>query len=291
MTKPIDNGRRDSFKKLILGGAAFGSLSSFEMKQEPKALKGNINHGVCHWCFRDYSLEDFCVEVKKIGIKGVDLIGPNGWDTLKKHGLDSSMCNGAEISLTEGFGEEKYHDQLVENYTKMIPMVAEAGYKNLICFSGNRRGMDDETGLKNCQKGLERILPLAEKHGVMIQMELLNSKINHKDYLCDKSAFGVELCKRLDSPNFKLLFDIYHMQIDEGDLIRNIRDYHQYFGHYHTAGNPGRNELGDDQEINYPAVMRAIYETGFDGYVSHEFIPKKEDKMASLAEGVAICDV
>ena len=291
MTKPVDNGRRDSFKKLIVGGAAFGSLSSFDMKEESKALKGNINHGVCHWCFRDYSLEDFCVEVKKIGIKGVDLIGPKGWDTLKKHGIDSSMCNGAEISLTEGFGETKYHDQLVKNYTEMIPLVAEAGYKNLICFSGNRRGMDDETGLKNCQAGLEKILPIAEKHGVIIQMELLNSKINHKDYLCDKSAFGVELCKRLGSPNFKLLFDIYHMQIDEGDLIRNITDYHEYIGHYHTAGNPGRNELGDDQEINYPAVMRAILATGYKGYVSHEFIPKKEDKMASLAEGVAICDV
>ncbi len=291
MTKPVDNGRRDSFKKLIVGGAAFGSLSSFDMKEESKALKGNINHGVCHWCFRDYSLEDFCVEVKKIGIKGVDLIGPKGWDTLKKHGIDSSMCNGAEISLTEGFGETKYHNQLVKNYTEMIPLVAEAGYKNLICFSGNRRGMDDETGLKNCQAGLEKILPIAEKHGVIIQMELLNSKINHKDYLCDKSAFGVELCKRLGSPNFKLLFDIYHMQIDEGDLIRNITDYHEYIGHYHTAGNPGRNELGDDQEINYPAVMRAILATGYKGYVSHEFIPKKEDKMASLAEGVAICDV
>ncbi|MBN3582599.1 TIM barrel protein [Algoriphagus aestuarii] len=291
MTKPVDNGRRDSFKKLIVGGAAFGSLSSFDMKKEAKALKGNINHGVCHWCFRDYSLEDFCVEVKKIGIKGVDLIGPNGWETLKKHGIDSSMCNGAEISLVDGFGEKKFHDQLIKNYTEMIPLVAKAGYKNLICFSGNRRGMDDETGLKNCQEGLEKILPIAEKHGVMIQMELLNSKINHKDYLCDKSAFGVELCKRLGSPNFKLLFDIYHMQIDEGDLIRNITDYHEYFGHYHTAGNPGRNELGDDQEINYPAVMRAILATGFKGYVSHEFIPKKEDKMASLAEGVAICDV
>lgn len=291
MTKPIDNGRRDSFKKLILGGAAFSSLSSFEMKEESSPLKGNINHGVCHWCFRDYELDEFCAEVKKIGIKGVDLIGPSGWETLKKHGIDSSMCNGAEISLTEGFGEVKYHDQLEENYAKMIPLVAEAGYKNLICFSGNRRGMDDETGLQNCLAGLKRIMPIAEKHGVIIQMELLNSKINHKDYLCDKSAFGVELCKRLGSPNFKLLFDIYHMQIDEGDLIRNITDYHEYFGHYHTAGNPGRNELGDDQEIYYPAVMKAILATGFTGYVSHEFIPKKEDKMASLAEGVAICDV
>lgn len=292
MTKPIDTGRRNSFKKVLLGGAAFSTLSSFDLKQEkPYELKGNINHGVCHWCFRDYSLDDFCVEAKKIGIKGIDLIGPSNWHILKKHGLDSSMCNGAEISLTEGFGEVKYHEQLIKNYTEMIPKVAEAGYKNLICFSGNRRGMDDETGLKNCVIGLEKIIPLAEKHGVIIQMELLNSRVNHKDYLCDKSAFGVELCKRLGSENFKLLYDIYHMQIDEGDLIRSVQDNHQYFGHYHTAGNPGRNELDDTQEIYYPALMKAIVATGYKGYVSHEFLPKSDDKMAALAQGVQICDV
>ena len=151
--------------------------------------------------------------------------------------------------------------------------------------------MDDETGLKNCQIGLEKLIPIAEKHGVILQMELLNSRVNHEDYLCSKSAFGVELCKRLGSENFKLLYDIYHMQIDEGDLIRSIQTNHQYFGHYHTAGNPGRNELGDDQEIYYPAVMKAILATGFKGYVSHEFIPKAADKMASLAQGVQICDV
>ncbi|MEN2284357.1 TIM barrel protein [Algoriphagus sp. SE2] len=288
----FDSGRRSSFKKMLVGGASLGTLTSFDSKNSmPVELKGNINHGVCHWCFPDYSLDDFCAEAKKIGIKGIDLIGPKDWEILKKHGLDSSMCNGAEINLVDGFGETKFHDQLVKNYTEVIPLVAKAGYKNLICFSGNRRGMDDETGLKNCQAGLERIMPIAEKHGIMIQMELLNSKVNHIDYLCDRTAFGVELCKRVGSPNFKLLFDIYHMQIDEGDLIRNITDYHEYIGHYHTAGNPGRNELGDDQEINYPAVMRAILATGYNGYVSHEFIPKKEDKIASLAEGVAICDV
>lgn len=292
MTKPIDNGRRESFKKVLLGGAVFGTLSSFEMKDEkPYSLKGNINHGVCAWCFSDFTIDELCVEAKKIGIKGIDLVGPKNWEILKKHGLDSSMCNGAEISLTEGFGEAKYHEQLIKNYTEMIPKVADAGYKNLICFSGNRRGMDDETGLKNCVIGLEKIIPLAEKHGVIIQMELLNSRVNHKDYLCDKSAFGVELCRRLGSENFKLLYDIYHMQIDEGDLIRSVQDNHQYFGHYHTAGNPGRNELDDTQEIYYPALMKAILATGYKGYVSHEFIPKSEDKMEALAQGVQICDV
>lgn len=221
----------------------------------------------------------------------MDLMGPTNWPILKKHGIDSSMCNGAEISLVDGFGETKFHDQLEKNYTELIPMVAAAGYKNLICFSGNRRGMDDETGLQNCVAGIKRIVGLAEKHGVILQMELLNSRVDHKDYLNDKSAFGVELCKRVGSENFKLLFDIYHMQIDEGDLIRSIQTNHQYFGHYHTAGNPGRNELNEAQEINYPAVMEAIKATGFKGYVSHEFIPKSEDKMASLAQAVQVCDV
>ncbi|MHA7130330.1 hydroxypyruvate isomerase family protein [Algoriphagus namhaensis] len=286
-----DPSRRASFKKMLLGGAAFGGLSSLTLVSESSQLKGNINHGVCAWCFPSYSLDELCVEIKKIGIKGIDLVGPKGWDTLKNHGIHSSMCNGAEISLVDGFGETKFHDQLEKNYSELIPLVAKAGYTNLICFSGNRRGMDDETGLKNCELGLKRIMSLAEKHGVTIQMELLNSRVDHKDYLNDKSAFGVELCKRVGSENFKLLFDIYHMQIDEGDLIRSIRDHHQYFGHYHTAGNPGRNELNDSQEINYPAVMEAIKATGFKGFVSHEFIPKAEDKMASLAQAVQVCDV
>jgi hydroxypyruvate isomerase len=151
--------------------------------------------------------------------------------------------------------------------------------------------MDDEVGMKNCAEGLKKILPLAEKHGVIIQMELLNSKVNHKDYMCDKSPWGVELCKMIGSENFKLLFDIYHMQIDEGDIIRSIQNNHQYFGHYHTAGNPGRNELDENQEIYYPAIMKAIVDSGFKGYVSHEFIPKSKDKLAALAQAVQVCDV
>ncbi len=286
-----DQSRRSTFKKLILGGAAASSLSSFTMSDTQTALKGNINHGVCAWCFPQYSLEELCIEAKKIGIKGIDLVGPSGWETLKKHGIHSSMCNGAEINLVDGFGEKKFHEQLKKNYSELIPLVAKAGYTNLICFSGNRRGMDDETGLENCVEGLKQVIGMAEKHGVTLQMELLNSRVDHKDYLNDKSAFGVELCKRLGSENFKLLFDIYHMQIDEGDLIRSIRTNNQYFGHYHTAGNPGRNELNESQEINYPAVMEAIKESGFKGFVSHEFIPRAQDKMASLAQAVEVCDV
>lgn len=288
----FDSGRRSSFKKMILSGAAVGSLSSFEMKEEtPFKLKGNINHGVCAWSMRPLSLEELCANIKKVGVGAIDLIGPKNWEILKKYDIHCSMCNGAELGIPDGFNDPKFHDQLEKNYTEVIPLVAKAGYQNLIAFSGNRRGMDDETGLKNCEIGIKKILSLAEKHGVIITMELLNSRVDHKDYMCDKSAWGVELCKRISSENFKLLFDIYHMQIDEGDIIRSIRNNHQYFGHYHTAGNPGRNDLDDKQEIYYPPIMQAIVDSGFKGYVSHEFIPKGEDKIAALGHAVQVCDV
>ena len=233
-----------------------------------------------------------CLAVKEIGFGAIDLIAPKDWPILQKHGLYSSMCyHGGAVSLTKGFNNKAYHDQLVKDYTEVIPLMVKAGYKDVICFSGSRDGMDDETGLKNCAEGLKRILPLAEKNGITIHMELLNSKIDHKDYMCDKTAWGVELCKRTGSKNFKLLYDIYHMQIDEGDVIRTIRDSHQYIGHYHTAGVPGRHEIDEQQELNYPAIMRAIVATGYKGYVAQEFMPAKEDKIKSLKEAVLLCDV
>jgi hydroxypyruvate isomerase len=228
---------------------------------------------------------------KQLGMVGMDLVGPSEWKILKENNLISTMCNGAEISLTEGFNTLQYHDKLVKNYIEHIHYVADAGYTNLICFSGNRKGMDDETGLKNCVTGLKKIMAVAEKRGVMIQMELLNSRVDHKDYMCDRSSWGVELCKRLGSPNFKLLFDIYHMQIDEGDIIHSIQTNHQYYGHYHTGGVPGRNEIDERQELYYPAIMRAILQTGFKGYVAQEFIPADKDPMVSLAAAIKICDV
>lgn len=290
--------RRNALKNIIAGTAAIGvssSLSALAMDQseadQPLKLKGNINHAVCRWCFSSFDVDTLCAEAKKIGITGIDLVGPKDWPTLKKHGLESTMCNGAEINLVDGFNDEKFHEKLIQNYTAMIPLVAEAGYKNLICFSGNRRGKDDETGWNNCVKGLKQLIPLAEKHNVILVMELLNSKVNHKDYQCDRTSWGAELCKRVGSENFKLLYDIYHMQIDEGDVIRNIRDYHQYIAHYHTAGVPGRNEIDDTQELYYPAIMKAIAETGFKGFVAQEFIPKNADKIASLKKAVSICDI
>ena len=289
--------RRNVLKGLALGGSAmitapFHSAAAPSSNPENKMLKGNVNHSVCRWTYSTYSVEDLCKHVKEIGFSAIDLVGPKDWPTLKQYGIFSSMCNGAEIGINEGWNDKQYHPTLLKKYTENIDLVSKAGYKNLICFSGARRGMDDETGLKNCAEGLKQIMAQAEKQGVIVQMELLNSKVNHKDYMCDRSAWGVELCKRIGSPNFKLLYDIYHMQIDEGDVIRTIRDNHQYFGHYHTGGVPGRNEIDETQELYYPAIVKCIFdELKFTGYLAQEFIPVREDKIASLRQAIHICDV
>lgn len=254
-------------------------------------LKNNIHQSVCYWCYGTIPLEEFLKDIKTLGLSAIDLLGPKDWPLLKKYEIECAMCNGAEISLTEGWNDPKYHETLIKNYSEMIPKVAEAGFTNLICFSGNRKGMDDKVGMQHCAEGLKKIIPLAERHGVVIQMELLNSKVDHKDYMCDHSAWGVELCKMVGSDNFKLLYDIYHMQIMEGDVIRTIRDNHQYFGHYHTGGVPGRHEIDKTQELYYPAIMKAILETGYKGHVAQEFVPAWDDKIAALKEGISICDV
>ncbi|ALM06665.1 hydroxypyruvate isomerase [Sediminicola sp. YIK13] len=274
-----------------VGVLAYQTTNAQETKQDMGfKLKNNINHSVCHWCFADIPLEDFLIRLNELNIKAIDLMGPKEWPLLKKYNIHSAMCNGAEISLTEGFNDPKYHGTLIDNYTKMIPLVAAAGYTNLICFSGNRRGMDDETGLRNCVTALKKLMPLAEKHGVVLQMELFNQR-NHPDYMGDTSAWGIELCKQIGSENFKLLFDIYHMQIQEGDIIQSIKDNHPYFGHYHTAGVPGRHEINETQELYYPAIMKAIMDTGYKGYVAQEFIPASKDKIQALKQGFLICDV
>ena len=278
--------------------ASSGTVGSLKTAADRRGseleLKGNIRHSVARWTYDFLSLEELCGLVKRIGFSAIDLVGPNEWHILKEHGIDSSMCNGAEPSLEEGWGNAEHHSGLIESYRKHIDLVSEAGYTNLICFSGNARGLDPEDGLKAAVKGLKQVIGQAEKRGVVLQMELFNSKVNHPDYLCDSSAWGIELCKRLGSPNFKLLYDIYHMQIMEGDIIRTIRDSHEYFGHYHTAGVPGRHEIDDSQELYYPAIMKAITEIDFDGYVAQEFMPDRatdEEKMASLRQAIQICDV
>ena len=290
--------RRSAIKGILASTAALSiplELSAFNLPKNNEfslqQLKGNINHSVSRWCFDKIDLETLCIEAKKIGITGIDLVGPEAWPTLKKYNLVSTMCNGAELNLVDGFNDIQFHDKLIQRYTDMIPRVAEAGYKNLICFSGSRRGKTDEEGWNNCVIGLQQLIPLAEKYNVTLVMELLNSKIDHKDYQCDRTSWGVELVKRINSDNFKLLYDIYHMQIDEGDVIRTIKNNIQYIAHFHTAGVPGRNEIDGTQELNYPAIMRAIAVTGFKGFVGQEFIPKNQDKLASLQQAITICDI
>ncbi len=291
--------RRQIIKSLVTGAAGLAVSKSYAMEQFDDeeisvALKGNINHSVCRWTYNHLTLDELCILVKKLGFSAIDLIGPKEWDILKKHGIYSSMCNGAEISLVDGWNDKKNHATLIKNYTEHIELVAKAGYKNLICFSGNRRGMNDEIGMQNCADGLKQIMSLAEQKGVIIQMELFNSKVDHPDYMCDKSAWGIALCKKIGSPNFKLLYDIYHMQINEGDVIRTIKDNHQYFGHYHTAGVPGRNEIDETQELFYPAIMKAILAIGYKEYVAQEFIPTgktNEEKAKALKYAIKKCDV
>lgn len=274
-----------------LGLAAACSPSEEQKTTRNEALKGTLKQAVCRWCFQDMPLDQLCAAAKEMGLQGIDLVGPKDWPTLQRYGLESSMCNGAEINLTDGFNDPRFHAQLQKQYAEMIPQVAQAGYRNLICFSGSRRGLSDAAGLENCARGLEPLLKLAARHNVVLVMELLNSKIDHKDYQCDQTSWGVALARKMGSENFKLLYDIYHMQINEGDVIRTLTEHHAYIAHYHTAGVPGRHEIGDTQELNYPAIMRAIKATGFQGYVAQEFMPQQADKLASLRQAVQLCDV
>ncbi|RZK24181.1 MAG: hydroxypyruvate isomerase [Hymenobacter sp.] len=290
--------RRTPLKGLLASTATVGALGiagACAQAEKPAnlaaPLKNNLRQSVCRWCYQGVPLEQLCVAAKAMGLRGIDLMGPADWPALKKHGLHSPMCNGADINLTDGFNDPQFHARLHRQYAELIPQVARAGYTNLICFSGSRRGLSDEAGLANCVTGLQPLLKLAAQHQVVLVMELLNSKINHPAYQCDRTAWGVALAKRLGSENFKLLYDIYHMQIDEGDVIRTLTGNHQYLAHYHTAGVPGRHELDDAQELNYPAIMRAIKATGFQGFVAQEFVPRQADKLASLRQAVQLCEV
>ena len=316
MTTPLS--RRTAATRVAAITATAAALGQ-RLTAADAAAKVKINHSVCKWCYPKIPLEDLCKAAKDIGLTSIELVEPEDFPMLKQYGLHSAMVSfqrtpdpGVVVGplhfpsdffkrfpkvitglggITKGFNRLEHHDQLEAIYTERIQQCAKAGFRQLICFSGNREGLDDATGLKNCAIGLKRLVPLAESHGVTLVMELLNSRVNHKDYQCDKSAWGVALCKAIGSERFKLLYDIYHMQIMEGDVIATIQRDHQYFAHYHTGGVPGRNEIDDTQELNYPAIMRAIQATGYKGYVGQEFIPKREDKIGSLKQGVQICTV
>ncbi len=300
MHHPIS--RRTALKQLGTGTAIATTLSLNQLTADapaPRPRKGRIKQSVCQWCYSKMPVEDLCAAAAGMGLVSVELVGPKDFPTLTKHGLICAMVSNpvAQVGnvsvggIPKAWNRLEYHDALVAAYEERLKDTAAAGYPNLICFSGNRDGLDDAKGLENCATGLKRILPLAEKLGVTVCMELLNSRVNHKDYMCDHTEWGVELCRRLDSPRFKLLYDIYHMQIMEGDVIATIQRHHQHIAHYHTAGVPGRHELDENQELYYPAIMRAIMDTGYQGYLGQEFIPRGADPMAALRAGVEICDV
>ena len=295
MTAPLT---RRSALRALAGGVSVASLTASlsaqiaAVESQPK-LKGRINHSVCKSCFPRASLDDICKATRELGMNSVDLMPPANWPTLKKHGLTCAMTKVHEPNHPESWVRREEHDKLVGYFTDVIPQVANAGFPNLICLSGNARGMSKEQGLEHCALGLKRIMPLAEKHKVTICLELLNSKVNHKDYMADSTAFGVELVKRVGSERFKLLFDIYHMQIMEGNIIATIKAHHQHFAHYHIAGVPGRHEPDETQELNYAAIMRTIVDTGYKGYVAYEYSPARPqpDAKAALRRSVEFCDV
>jgi hydroxypyruvate isomerase len=279
--------------------AAAGLATSLSVRLDAadaaSGMKGHIHHSVCKWCYPKVSLEDLCVAGKAMGLQSIELLGPQEWPVLQKHGLTCAITSNPVKDglggINKAFNRVEHHDTLVSAYEEWIPLAAKAGLKNVICFSGNRDGLDDETGIRNCAKGLQRLMSLCEKSGITLVMELLNSRVDHRDYMCDKSAWGVALCKAVGSERFKLLYDIYHMQIMEGDVIATIRRDNKYFAHYHTGGVPGRNEIDETQELNYAAIMKAIVATGYQGHVAQEFIPKRADAIASLRQAVGICDV
>ena len=263
-------------------------------------LKGNIHHSVSAWCYRALftgdsqaparmTFEAFCVACAGLGLESVELLSPPEWPAVRKAGLICALCRGPS-SIDYGWNRVEHHDDLLGNFGPALAEAAKNGIPNMVTFSGLRGSMSDEQGLEHCVRGLKRLAPLAERHGVTVALELLNSKVDHPDYMADRTAWGVELCRRVGSERIKLLYDIYHMQVMEGDLLRTIAAASPFIGHYHTGGNPGRGEIDDTQEIHYPAVMRAIVATGYRGYVGQEFIPKR-DPLRSLQEAIAICDV
>jgi len=271
-----------------IGGTMNSSVSTADSTEAPIQRKGNIRHSVSRWCYNKIPMEEFCAFCKRIGIESVELLGPADFPVLQRHGLVCAMVNSHGIA--KGLNRVEHHAECLAKIRDAIDAASAAGYPNVICFSGNREGISDEEGLENCARALKQIVGYAEQKNVTLCMELLNSKRNHKDYQCDRTAWGVELCKRVGSPNLKLLYDIYHMQIMEGDIIATIRENIQYIGHVHTGGVPGRNEIDETQELNYPAIMKALVAAGYKGFVGQEFIPKR-DPLTSLRQAIDLCDV
>ncbi len=274
-------------RRTAFGTFAAGAMAASAQTAAP--LKGRLKQSVARWCYSQMSLDDLCQAAARIGLKGIDLVDSKDWPTVQKYGLVPAMTPGGG-TIADGLNRKENHDRLEHEFRENIENAAKAGVPNVITFSGNRRGLPDEIGLANCVTGLNRVKKIAEDKGVTICLELLNSKVNHKDYQCDHTEWGVAVMKGVDSPRVKLLYDIYHMQIMEGDIIRTIRDNIQYIAHFHTGGVPGRHEIDNTQELNYGAVAKAIVDLGFQGYMAHEFVPAAPDGIQSLEAAAKLCD-
>jgi hydroxypyruvate isomerase len=289
---------RRSALKLAAAGSVAALASSRMPAAEPAGAtgkpKGHIKQSVCRWCYGRIPLEKLAAEAAKMGYKSVELLTPEEYKAVKPFGVTCAMVRCR--SITEGLNRKKYHDRIEQELRRHIDFAAAEGLPNVICMSGNRTDptdkdtITDEEGLDTCVIGLKRVIGLAEKQKVTVCMEMLNSKVDHKDYMADHTRWAVDLCKRVGSPRFRLLYDIYHMQIMDGDVIRTIRENKEFIAHYHTGGVPGRHEIDETQELNYAAIVKAILETGYEGYLGQEFIPAR-DPLNSLAQGFRICDV
>jgi hydroxypyruvate isomerase len=290
MANPQSISRRDI---LHTAAAALAARSMPIAAGQPggrAVTKGRLKQSVSRWCYQKIAMPEFCRGVAAMGLTAIDLLEPAEWQIAKDHGLTCSMGYGGGGTIRDGLNNPANHDRIVNNLIAAMPKAVALGVPNLITFFGNRQGRSDRDAIDNCVTGLNRLKGAAEQHGVTICVELLNSKVNHADYQGDRTPFGVEVVAAVNSPRVKLLYDIYHMQIMEGDVIRTIRQHHAHLAHYHTGGVPGRNELDDTQELQWPAICRAIVDTGFTGYLAHEFVPTR-DPLTSLREAVVLCDV
>jgi hydroxypyruvate isomerase len=283
--------RRRILEGMVAGAAlSAGASPLLSANDAPIVRRGRIQQSVSRWCYQKIPMDDLCAYAAHIGLKGVDLLNPDQYEFPRRYGLICTMGYADDGEITRGLNRVENHAAIESGFRQNIPLAAKAGVPNVITFSGNRAGISDAEGAKNTVIGLNRVKKIAEDYGVTICMELLNSKVNHKDYMCDHTTWGVEVMEQVNSPNVKLLYDIYHMQIMEGDLIDTIQQNVQWLGHFHTGGVPGRHELNDQQEVQWDGVMRGIAATNFHGYVAHEFVPSG-DPYAGLLQAVNLCDV
>ena len=287
---PQSISRRQLLQTAGTVAAAGGVMRAAGQPSGRAVTRGRLKQSVSRWCYQKIALPDLCTAVAAMGVPAIDLLEETDWPVVREHGLICSMGYGGGGSIRDGLNNPANHDSIVNNLTAAMPKAKALGVPNLITFFGNRQGRSDREAITNCITGLNRLKGAAEQHGITICVELLNSKVNHADYHGDRTPFGVEVVGAVNSPRVKLLYDIYHMQIMEGDVIRTIRQHHQHIAHYHTGGVPGRNELDDSQELQWPPICRAVVETGFTGYLAHEFVPRR-DPLTSLREAVILCDV